>query len=219
MMTEAALQRIAGLTGGIASGKSTVAGMLGEAGAHVLDADRIARQVVQPQTPAWRAIVDQFGSAVLQSDGQIDRVTLGALVFQDADAKASLERIVHPRVREVMTNEMHRLAARHPADLVVLDVPLLIESGWHASLPVVILVYVPEAVQKSRLMRRDGLRSAEADARIRAQMPLDQKRAYADYIIDNTGSREATRRQVRDVYRRIMAAQHPPAPHRDAAGP
>ena len=105
-----------------------------------------------------------------------------------------------------MQAEIRRLGARHPDDLLVLDVPLLIESGWHALVPVVILVYVPEAVQKARLMQRDGLSGADADARIRAQMPIDAKRAYADYIIDNSGGREATRRQVRAVYRRIMAA-------------
>ena len=210
MMVDAPAPRTAGLTGGIASGTSTAAAMLAEAGARVVDADLIARQVVRKGTPAWRDIVGHFGRAVLDSDGQIDRASLGATVFRDSRAKEALNRIVHPRVREVMQAEIRRLSTRHPDDLLVLDVPLLIESGWHALVPVVILVYVPEAVQKARLMQRDGLDGADAEARIRAQMPIDAKRAYADYIIDNSGSREATRRQVLAVYGRIMASPEKP---------
>lgn len=208
-MFDAIPNKLAGLTGGIASGKSTAAAMLAEAGARVVDADHIAREVVQKGTAGWQAIVAHFGKRILRPDGQIDREALGAIVFHDPDAKAILNRIVHPAVGEQMEAEIQRLAAFHPKDLLVLDVPLLIESGWHAFLPVVILVYVPESVQKTRLMQRDGLSRADAEARIRAQMPIEAKRALADYIIDNSGSREATRRQVMDVYRRIMGGKHP----------
>lgn len=215
-MFEALPGKLAGLTGGIASGKSTVAVMLAEAGARIIDADRIARDVVRKESPAWQAIVAHFGKAILRSDGQIDRERLGAVVFHDAKAKEALNRIVHPRVGAQMQAEIQRLADRHPEDLLVLDVPLLIESGWHAFLPVVILVYVPETIQKARLMRRDGLSDADAEARIRAQMPIDAKRAHADYIIDNSKGREATRRQVAELYGRIMAGERPPPAARHA---
>jgi dephospho-CoA kinase len=201
---------IAGLTGGIASGKSTVAAMLAEAGARIVDADRIAHQVVLKGQPAWQDIVDHFGSGILARDGQIDREALGAIVFHDTEAKKALNGIVHPRVFETMAQEIQSLAEAHPGDLIIMDVPLLIESGMHASLPIVILVYVPETMQQERLMRRDGLNAADAAARIRAQMPIDAKRAHAHYIVDNTGDLDATRRQVLDIYRKILSGAPPP---------
>lgn len=203
-------QTIAGLTGGIASGKSTVAAMLAEAGARIVDADRIAHQVVLKGQPAWRDIVEHFGKGILNRDGQIDREALGSIVFNDTEAKKALNGIVHPRVFETMAQEIQFLAEAHPDDLVIMDVPLLIESGLHESLPIVILVYVPEMLQKDRLMRRDGLSAADAAARIHAQMPIDAKRAHAHYIVDNTGDLDATRRQVLDIYRKILSGARPP---------
>ena len=202
---------IAGLTGGIASGKSTVAAMLAEAGARIVDADRIAHQVVLKGQPAWQDIVDHFGSSILTRDGQIDREALGSIVFNDTEAKKTLNGIVHPRVFETMAQEIQSLTEAHPGDLVIMDVPLLIESGLHTSLPIVILVYVPEMMQKERLMRRDGLNAADAAARIRAQMPIDAKRAHAHYIIDNSGDLGATRRQVLDIYRKILSGAPTPS--------
>ena len=210
---------IAGLTGGIASGKSTVAAMLATAGARIVDADRIARQVVQKNQPAYHDIVRRFGASILDPEGQIDREALGTIVFNDKNAKQALNEIVHPRVHEVMQQHIHALARTHPEDPVILDVPLLIESGWHKFLPVVILVYVPESIQKMRLMARDGLTETDAMARIRAQMPIDAKRAYADYIIDNTGTRETTQRQVRRVYKQIAAGGAPPTAADDSTRP
>lgn len=201
---------VAGLTGGIASGKSTVAGMLAEAGARVVDADRIAREVVQPGRRAWQAIKARFGNDVLQSDDALDREKLGALIFNNRALKADLERIVHPFVFRQMAAELKKLAAAQPGAVVVLDLPLLIESGLHAVLPLTVLVHVPETVQLARLIRRDGLAHTEARARIRAQMPIDAKRAYADVVIDNTGSPAATRRQALALYRRLQADQPPP---------
>jgi dephospho-CoA kinase len=147
----------------------------------------------------------------LRRAGQIDREALGTIVFSDADAKNVLNGIVHPRVFETMTQEIQLLAETHPEDLVIMDVPLLIESGLHASLPIVILVWVPEKVQKDRLMQRDGLNAIDATARIQAQMPIDAKRPHAHYIVDNTGDREATRRQVLDIYQKILSGETPPA--------
>jgi dephospho-CoA kinase len=219
MNFETAARIIAGLTGGIASGKSTVAEMLAVAGARIVDADRIAHQVVQQGQPAWQDIVRHFGPTILKPDGQINREALGAIVFNDREAKQALNVIVHPRVFEVMQQDIRQLVIDHPGDLLILDVPLLIESGWHEFLPVVILVYVPEAVQRTRLMRRDGLSAAEAMARIRAQMPIDAKRDLADFIIDNTGTLEETRRQVRAVYAKILAGAKPPVVSDDPSAP
>ena len=208
---------IAGLTGGIASGKSTVAAMLAEAGARVVDADEIAHEAVQKGHPAYQDIVRHFGAAILDPDGQINREALGTIVFSDKAAQQALNAIVHPRVYEVMQQTIRRLAVEHPGDPVILDVPLLIESGWHEFLPVVILVYVPEALQKTRLMQRDGLSAAAAMARIGAQMPIDAKRDHADFIIDNSGSLEATRRQVQAVYEQIRAGSRHSAAASDPA--
>lgn len=205
-------QTIAGLTGGIASGKSTVTKMMTAAGARIVDADCIAHRVVRKEKPAWRDIVRHFGTAVLDADGEINRPALGALVFSDVHARQALEGIVHPRVHETMQREIRQLAIAHPGDLIILDVPLLIESGWQTDLPVVILVYVPEKIQLARLMHRDGLNAADAAERIRAQIPIDAKRKHADYIIDNTGGREATHRQVLDIYHRLQATGKSPAP-------
>jgi dephospho-CoA kinase len=210
---------IAGLTGGIASGKSTVAAMLAAAGARIVDADRIAHQVVDKGQAAYDDIVRHFGPAILKPDGQINRETLGAIIFNDRDAKQALNKIVHPRVNEVMQRHIHQLAREHPQDPVILDIPLLIESGWHKSLPVIILVYVPEVVQQTRLMTRDGLTATDAMSRIRAQMPIDAKRAFADFIIDNTGTLEATQRQVLAVYEQIRAGGAPSAASGDATQP
>ncbi|MDJ0884976.1 MAG: dephospho-CoA kinase [Desulfobacterales bacterium] len=196
---------VAGLTGGIASGKSTVAGMLREAGARIVDADRIAREVVQPGRKAWKAVRARFGEGVLQPDGTLDRGKLGHLVFQDHALKAVLEDIVHPFVFRQMAADLRHIAAAHPGAVVVLDIPLLIESGLHTVLPLTVLVHVPAAVQLERLIRRDSLSEVEARARIRAQMPIDAKRVHADVIIDNTGPRAATHRQALALYRRLLA--------------
>jgi len=219
MRIDAAPRILAGLTGGIASGKSTVAAMLAAAGARIVDADRIAREVVQKGRPAYHEIVNHFGPAILGPEGQLDREALGAIVFNDQEAKQALDTIVHPRVHVVMQAQICSFAREQPEDPVILDIPLLIESGWHEFLPVVILAYVPESVQQNRLMARDGLGAEDAMARIRAQMPIDAKRAYADFIIDNTGTREATRRQVLKVYERICAGGVPPSASRQPAPP
>jgi dephospho-CoA kinase len=210
MIPEAAHLLIVGLTGGIASGKSTVARYLAAAGARVIDADRIAREAVAPGRPAWQAVVAQFGKSILRADQSLDRTKLGAMVFQDVQARERLNRLVHPHVFAGMQEAIKILAARQSEGCVVLDVPLLIETGMHAQLNVVLLVYLPEAVQLQRLMRRDGLDEVQALARIRAQMPLEAKRRHATHIIDNSGSRERTRAQTLAIYRRITA---PPAPY------
>ncbi len=202
---------VAGLTGGIASGKSTVAGMLAAAGARIVDADRIAHAEVQPGRPALEAVRKRFGQGVVTADGRLDREKLGQLVFHDPALRHDLEQIVHPFVFRQMAAELKQLAAAYPGSVVILDIPLLIESGLHKVLPFTVLVHVPETVQRERLIRRDGISEAEARARIRAQMPIDAKRDHVNLIIDNTGTHAATRRQVLALYRRLQA-QKPARP-------
>lgn len=203
---------VAGLTGGIASGKTTVAGMLAETGAIIVDADRIAHQVVQPGREAWEAVRQRFGDEILQPDGALDREKLGHLVFHNQALKEDLERIVHPFVFRQMAATLQKLAAEQPGAVVILDIPLLIESGLHNILPLTVLVHVPEAVQRERLIRRDGLADAAALARIQAQIPIDAKRTHADVIIDNAGSLAATRRQVAALHRRLCGIEPSPRP-------
>lgn len=187
---------IIGLTGGIASGKSTVSSMLTKLGAALVDADRIAREVVLPGEPALYAVVHEFGQAVLTEEGTLNRKKLGEIVFADESKRKKLERIVHPAIRAVMKRKMEELESENPHLLVVADIPLLYESGLQTMFEEVMLVYVPPDVQLLRLMNRDGLTKEQAEARIRAQMPIEQKRQLADWIIDNSGTVEQTYEQV-----------------------
>lgn len=190
---------VIGLTGGIASGKSTVSRMLLELGAPVIDADAIVHQLQAPGAPVTQAIGREFGPEVLRPDGSLDREALGRIVFADPARRKALEAIVHPAVRERMWAEVaeYRQQGR-PA--VVLDVPLLIESQIHRTVDRVWLVYVDRETQRARLMARNSLTAEEADRRIQAQMSLEEKRAYAQLVIDNRGSLEATREQVRQAW-------------------
>lgn len=192
-----------GLTGGIASGKSTVTRMLRELGAQVLDADVLAREVVEPGTPGLAAVAERF-PGVVGPDGRLDRVKLGARVFSDAGERAALNAIIHPLVREAFLARVQALDAQG-VERVIYDVPLLIESGMHTWLEGVAVVWVPRDVQKARLMSRDGLDAAAAEARLAAQLPLDEKRAHATWLIDNSGDVASTRAQVEQVWRAMLA--------------
>jgi dephospho-CoA kinase len=195
--------KIVGLTGGIATGKSTVARLLAEFGARIIDADALAREVVDRGHPAFDAVVARFGAAILKSDGTIDRDRLAARVFADPEEKAALERIVHPAVAEAMAARLADIEAADPHGVVVLDVPLLFEAKMDAGLALVVVVYAPEAKQMERLTRRNGLSRDDAQARIRAQMPMAEKRRRADVVIDNSGSLDATRSQTEALWRRL----------------
>lgn len=192
-----------GLTGGIASGKSTVTRMLRELGAEVLDADVLAREVVEPGTPGLADVAARF-PGVLGPDGRLDRVKLGARVFSDATERAALNAIIHPRVREAFLEKVQALEARG-VERVIYDVPLLIEAGMHEWMEGVAVVWVPRDLQKARLMSRDGLDAAGAEGRLAAQLPLDSKRAHATWVIDNSGDLAATRAQVESVWRAMLA--------------
>lgn len=187
--------RIIGLTGGIASGKSTVSRILRELGAPIIDADEIVHQVQQPGTPVMAAIAREFGPEVIRSDGGLDRQRLGKIIFADAARRKVLEALIHPVVLERMAAEVERYRQEgRPA--VVLDVPLLIEGGIYRRVDQVWLVYVDPETERARLMARDNLTAEEAAQRIGAQMDLEAKRAYAQVIIDNRGALEETRAQV-----------------------
>ncbi|MFY9385554.1 MAG: dephospho-CoA kinase [Dethiobacteria bacterium] len=194
---------IIGLTGGIASGKSTVARMLEEKGALLLDADFIAREVVLPGKPAWREIRDWLGPSITGPGGAIDRARLGKLLFSDPAARERLNGIVHPRVMETFITRTEEIRRRHPDAVVVYDVPLLIEAKMDRMVDLVVLVYAAEEIQLARLQSRDKLTAAEALSRLRAQMPLAEKRAYADVIIDNSGSLAETRRQLESFWKNL----------------
>ncbi|MFJ9317416.1 dephospho-CoA kinase [Pimelobacter simplex] len=186
-----------GLTGGIASGKSTVSSILSELGAVVIDADLIAREVVAKGTPGLAAVVEAFGPEMLTPDGELDRPKMGALVFADEARRRVLESIVHPLVFE----RYAELEAAAPADgIVVHDIPLLVESGRAGEFDAVIVVDVPEEVQVERMVRDRGWTESDARARIAAQATREQRRAVATYLIENTGTREDLRQRVTEVF-------------------
>lgn len=187
-----------GLTGGIASGKSTVTRLLRGLGAHVLDADVIAREVVEPGTPALAEIAERF-AGVLTPEGRLDRAALASRIFAQPSERQALNAIIHPRITERFLEESARLEALG-ADRLVYDAPLLIENGIHRAMDAVVLVWVPREVQRLRLQARDALTLEQAEARLASQMPLDDKRVHATHVVDNSGSLEATGEQVRRIW-------------------
>jgi len=181
-----------GLTGGIACGKSTVSQMLVSRGALLVDADQIARDVVEPGSPVLERVAAHFGQAVLQADGALNRKQLGEIVFKNPQARKELEGLLHPPIRARMRELMETAEHEQPQRLVVVDVPLLYESGLQAMFQEVLVVYVPRQVQIERLMQRDGITESAALDRLNAQMSIEEKRKLADYVIDNSGTQEQT---------------------------
>jgi dephospho-CoA kinase len=194
-----------GLTGGIASGKSTVATMFRDQGAAVLDADRVAREVLEPGQPALEAVARRF-PGVVGADGRLDRAALGERIFSDPVERAALDAIVHPRIQERILEATAALAAQG-VPLAIYDAPLLIENRLHEAMRGVVLVVAPEAVQLARLRARNQLDETQARARLASQLPLEAKRRYATWIIDNGGTLEATRAQVGQVLAAMKAGQ------------
>jgi dephospho-CoA kinase len=190
--------KLIGLTGGVGSGKSTVAAILRDLGAVIVDADEAAHAVYEPGTPGFDAVVVEFGPEYVR-DGRIDRGRLGRLVFDDEEARARLNAIVHPLVREWMA-ERTRDAFEQGAEIVVQDVPLLYENGLEDLFSSVVLVYTSPEVQLHRLVAERGLTEERARAMIAAQMPIDEKRRRAHHVIDNSGTRDETRRQVEEMW-------------------
>jgi dephospho-CoA kinase len=194
---------VIGLTGGIASGKSTVARMLEKLGARIVDADQLSREAAMPCTPAYHAIVEAFGEGVLNRDRTIDRKGLAQIVFADPAARERLERITHPAIRALAEERLAELA-REGAGIAFYMAPLLIEAGAAARVEEIWVVYADAETQLARLMARDGIGRDEAGQRLAAQMPMEEKVTYGRVVIDNRGTREETERQVRDAWEREL---------------
>lgn len=196
--------KLIGLTGGIASGKSTVATILKQLGATVINADELSREVVQPGNEAWKEIVGTFGADILQSDQTLDRKKLRTMVFNSPEARKKLEAIIHPKVRALAEERIRELAAAGRS-IIVYEVPLLFEGQLHLWLRPVILVASDINTQKQRLRDRDHLTDTEAQQHIDAQMSLDEKRKLADYVIENNGSLDDLGHQVKSILEMIAA--------------
>ena len=191
-----------GLTGGIATGKTTISNYLKSINIPVLDADEYARKVVEPGTPGLAEITNTFGEQILQPDGSLNRKLLGQIVFNDSSSRQTLNDITHPRIQQMMADELHRLAEQQ-IPLVILDIPLLLENKNVAGADAVMVVTIPESLQLTRLMQRNNLTEKEAQSRISAQMPLVEKEKLADFVIDNSGTISSTQKQVEKVIQKI----------------
>lgn len=193
---------LVGLTGGIATGKSTVSEMLRALGCIVIDADQLAREVVAPGEPALTAVAHEFGD-VLTPDGGLDRKKLAAIVFAEPARRRRLEAILHPAIRERFLARLAALQAEGFDGIVIWDAPVMIESGGHTQMDRLIVVITDATTQRARLVARDG-DAADGERRIANQMPLAEKAALADYVIDNSGDRAATQARTREVHRALL---------------
>ncbi|MBM7614825.1 dephospho-CoA kinase [Alkaliphilus hydrothermalis] len=195
--------KVIGLTGGIASGKSTVSKMLSELGAVVIDADLVARKIVEKGTPALDEIKNYFGEEYILADGQLDRKKLGALVFKDETALKKLNEITHPRIIQEIKKEINCHKKNAPDTVIIVDAALLIEMNMVSLVEEVWLVAIPVHLQLERLMKREGIAYREANIRVHAQMTLEEKKKYAHKIIDNSGGVETLRQRLVKMWREI----------------
>ena len=192
-----------GLTGSIAVGKSFVCSIFRELGCDVLDADQSARDVVLPGTAGLKKITDHFGNDILKENGELDRAKLGAIVFADRESREMLNSIVHPLVFEAQDCWFTDREAKNPDGIAIVDAALMIESGGYKRFTKLIVVWCEPAIQLKRLMARDAISEAEARRRIDAQMPQDEKKKYADFLIDTSNGYEDTRRQAAEIFERL----------------
>ncbi len=192
-----------GLTGSIAVGKSFVCACLRELGAFVLDADLTAREVVAPNTKGLRLIVENFGAEILLANGELDRVKMGAIVFENEQKRQLLNSIVHPLVFESQNDWLAEVERENPSAIAVIDAALMIESGGYKRFTQLIVVWCDSAIQLERLMLRNNLSKAEALKRINSQMPQDEKKRFADFLIDTSEGFDATRAQTVEIYERL----------------
>ncbi len=188
---------VLGLTGGIASGKSTVSQVFKELNVPVIDADRVAREVVEPGTEGLAKVVDIFGESILEESGNLNRKELGRIIFNSPNKREQLNRILHPLIREKILNYKAKLTDK-AAECIVLDLPLLFETDYVKECDGTMVVYVPKPIQQQRLMSRDDITKDEADKKINAQLSLDEKVKLADFVIDNSGTKKETEKQVID---------------------
>jgi dephospho-CoA kinase len=194
---------IVGLTGGVASGKTAVSEVLREEGASIIDADQIARELVEPQRPAWKELVKTFGKEILLGNGSIDRKKLAERVFADPKQRKRLDRILHPLITEEIDRRTREIGQKNPEAIVVIDAPLLIEVGYHRRADKLIVVISSRTEQIERLKVRDGITSDEALRRISSQMPVEEKVKLADFVIQNEGSLAETREKAKEVFREL----------------
>lgn len=190
-----------GLTGGIATGKSTVSGWMAQRGVAVIDADRVAREVVEPGTPGLQAVVEAFGSDVLLENGQLNRPALGSIVFNNETKRKQLNAILHSYIK-ARVDELEQMYINQGEPAIIYDVPLLIEAGWYKDMDEVWLVETDEATQIRRLKERNGLDEAEAACRIKSQLPLSEKRKYSQVIISNEGPMEELEATLEQLWER-----------------
>ncbi len=198
-----------GLTGSIGVGKSFVAGVLAELGCHVIDADQTAREVVEPGSPGLLAVAAKFGRGVIRADGTLDRERLGSLVFADEEKRRMLNSILHPYIIARQDELLREWETKDPNDIAVVDAALMIESGGYKRFDKLIVVHCTSAEQFKRIMIRDNLSRAEAEERIRAQLPQEEKKSYADYLIDTSDGFEAARKRTAEVYRELRKLIEP----------
>ena len=192
-----------GLTGSIGVGKSFVAGVLAELGCHVLDADRTAREVVEPGSPGLRAVEESFGLEVIRADGTLDRERLGSVIFADEEQRALLNSILHPYIIARQDGFLRAWEAEDPQGIGIVDAALMIESGSYQRFDKLIVVHCDAEKQLQRVMSRNNLSRVEAEQRIQAQMPQDEKKKFADYLIDTSEGFDATRKRATEVYREL----------------
>ena len=195
------------VTGGIASGKGAVSKMLEDLGAPIIDYDVIAREIVEPGKPAWKDIVACFGEHVLKEDRQIDRKKLSDIVFRDMKKRKQLESVTHPRIIEEAARRADEIAGKHPNAIIQVAVPLLIEINIQDKFHKVLVVYVPRETQIERLMIRDGITREAAESILKAQLPIDEKLRFADFVIHNEGTLQETRLQVEQVWKELKKCQ------------
>ena len=195
-----------GLTGGIATGKSTVGAMFVELGCHLIESDQITHQLFEPGQAVYAAVVKQFGNRILAPDGTIDRRILGDIVFKDRQARAKLNGLVHPAIIQRQQEWLQEMEAQDPHGIAIVDAALMIEVGTYKNYDKVIVVTCSPEMQRERLRARSALSEEEIESRIRSQMAAEEKIKYADFVIDNSGSIESTRVQVETVYQQLRAA-------------
>jgi len=196
-----------GLTGGIATGKSTVVRMLVKKGARVIDHDALVHTLQEPDRPVWNRIVEAFGRDILDAEGRIDRKKLGALVFGNEERRRSLEGIVHPAVLEEAQRERDRIGREDARAIVLSDIPLLLEVGMQGLFDLILLVYSPPETQIARVMKRNRMTRDEAVARLKAQMPIDEKLTYADLVVRNDGTMRDLEKRVDEVWQELLARE------------
>lgn len=194
-----------GLTGSIAVGKSFVSSVFAELGCHALDADQTAREVVAPGTPGLAAVVAAFGAEVLREDGTLDRARLGAIIFADEAKRRQLNSVLHPLIIAAQDEWLRGREREDPRGVAIVDAALMIETGSYRRFDQLVVAHCRREVQLERLMRRDKLTLAEAERRVAAQMPQEEKMRHADFLIDTSGDRSETRRQVEEVYEKLRA--------------